>query len=148
MENLNRNGKYQRSVSLLSMLSDDCIEEIMALTSPLDVCHISLVSKSLRSAANSDSVWERFLPSDYQSIISASSTSVPDFASKKDLYVYLCHHPLLIDAGHKAIIINEQRGKIVIYSSKSKRVINCAFPILLLNRVSHWKNGLERNVTF
>lgn len=137
MENLNRNGKYKRSVSLLSMLSDDCIEEIMALTSPLDVCHISLVSKSLRSAANSDSVWERFLPSDYQSIISASSTSVPDFASKKDLYVYLCHHPLLIDAGHKAIIINEQRGKIVIYSSKRKRVINCAFPILLLNRVSH-----------
>ncbi|KAH0722698.1 hypothetical protein KY290_005349 [Solanum tuberosum] len=59
------------------------------------------VSKSLQSAAESDSVWERFLPSDYQSIISASLTPVPDFVSKKDLYVYLCRHPLLIDSGHK-----------------------------------------------
>ncbi|KAK6778058.1 hypothetical protein RDI58_024776 [Solanum bulbocastanum] len=58
-------------------------------------------SKSLQSAAESDSVWERFLPSVYQSINSASLTTVPDFVSKKDLYVYLCRHPLLIDAGRK-----------------------------------------------
>ncbi|KAG5581670.1 hypothetical protein H5410_052297 [Solanum commersonii] len=87
------------------MLLNDCTAEILALTSPLDVCRISLVSKSLKSVADSDSVWERFLPSDYQSIISASLTPVPDFASKKDLYVYLRHHPLLIDAGARDLDI-------------------------------------------
>uniref|UniRef100_M1E117 F-box family protein n=1 Tax=Solanum tuberosum TaxID=4113 RepID=M1E117_SOLTU len=54
---------------------------------------------------------ERFLPSDYQSIISASLTPVPDFVSKKDLYVYLCRHPLLIDSGHKSFSLEKRSGK-------------------------------------
>lgn len=134
MENLNWNGKCKRSTACLSMLPADCTEKILALTSPLDVCRISLLSKSLQSAAESDSVWEKFLPSDYQSIISASLTPVPDFPSKKDLYLYLCHHPLSIDAGRK-VIINEQRGKWLIYFfeiSKSERIIDFVHLLLYL----------------
>ncbi|KAK6778059.1 hypothetical protein RDI58_024777 [Solanum bulbocastanum] len=51
MENLNYNAKYKRSVPCLSMLPKDWITKILALTSPLDVSRISLVSKSLQSTA-------------------------------------------------------------------------------------------------
>ncbi|PHT93824.1 hypothetical protein T459_01706 [Capsicum annuum] len=60
-----------------------------------------LVSKSLQSASDFDSVWEKFLPSDYQSIILGSLNPIPDFTTKKELHVYLCHNPILIDVGRK-----------------------------------------------
>uniref|UniRef100_A0A1S3XFL1 F-box protein PP2-B12 n=1 Tax=Nicotiana tabacum TaxID=4097 RepID=A0A1S3XFL1_TOBAC len=98
----NENGEEdERSTTCLWMLPEGCIAEILALTSPIDVCRLSLVSASVRSAADSDSVWAKFLPSDYRSIISQSLTPIPDFRSNKDLYVYLCHHPVLIDEGRK-----------------------------------------------
>ncbi|XP_047250919.1 putative F-box protein PP2-B12 isoform X2 [Capsicum annuum] len=103
MENENPN--------ILSLLPEDCTEKVLVFTSPVDVCRVSLVSKSLQSAADSDSVWEKFLPSDYQSIISASLTPIPDFGSKKDLYVYLCHNPILIDAGRKSFSLEKRTGK-------------------------------------
>ncbi|KAM3377453.1 F-box protein like [Capsicum galapagoense] len=103
MENENQN--------ILSLLPEDCTEKVLVFTSPVDVCRVSLVSKSLQSAADSDSVWEKFLPSDYQSIISASLTPIPDFGSKKDLYVYLCHNPILIDEGRKSFSLGKRTGK-------------------------------------
>ncbi|PHU10308.1 hypothetical protein BC332_22168 [Capsicum chinense] len=103
MENENPN--------ILSLLPEDCTEKVLVFTSPVDVCRVSLVSKSLQSAADSDSVWEKFLPSDYQSIISASLTPIPDFGSKKDLYVYLCHNPILIDEGRKSFSLEKRTGK-------------------------------------
>ncbi|KAM3377456.1 putative F-box protein PP2-B12 isoform X1 [Capsicum galapagoense] len=103
MENENPN--------ILSLLPEDCTEKVLVFTSPVDVCRVSLVSKSLQSAADSDSVWEKFLPSDYQSIISASLTPIPDFGSKKDLYVYLCHNPILIDEGRKSFSLDKRTGK-------------------------------------
>ncbi|PHT41685.1 hypothetical protein CQW23_20539 [Capsicum baccatum] len=51
------------------------------------------------------------LPSDYQSIISGSVTPIPDFGSKKDLYVYLCHNPILIDEGRKSFSLEKRTGK-------------------------------------
>ncbi|XP_055814814.1 putative F-box protein PP2-B12 [Solanum dulcamara] len=133
MENLNWNGKYKRNVPCLSMLPEDCFAKILALTSPLDVCRISLVSKSFQSAAESDSIWERFLPSDYQSIMSASLTPFPDFPSKKNLYMYLCHHPLLIDAGRKSFSLEKLTGKKCYFLGA--RDLN----IPLVDRPQYWK---------
>ncbi|XP_006361503.1 putative F-box protein PP2-B12, partial [Solanum tuberosum] len=79
--------------------------------SPPDVCRFSLISTSLRSAADSDSVWAKFLPSDYPSIIAKSPTSIPDFRSLKDAYVYLADHPLLIDEGRKIFSLDKWTGK-------------------------------------
>ncbi|MCD7457431.1 hypothetical protein HAX54_035079 [Datura stramonium] len=95
----------------LLTLPEGCIADILALTSPPDVCRFSLVSTSLRSTADSDSVWEKFLPSDYRSIIARSSTPIPDFRSLKDLYVYLSHHPILIDEGRKCFSLEKWTGK-------------------------------------
>uniref|UniRef100_M1C7Q0 F-box domain-containing protein n=1 Tax=Solanum tuberosum TaxID=4113 RepID=M1C7Q0_SOLTU len=92
-------------------LPEGCIAEIFAFTSPPDVCRFSLVSTSLHSAADSDSVWAKFLPSDYPSIIAKSPTSIPDFRSLKDAYVYLADHPLLIDEGRKTFSLDKWTGK-------------------------------------
>ncbi|CAL5364689.1 unnamed protein product [Camellia sinensis] len=64
------------------------------------VLDVSLsVSSSFHSAANSDIVWERFLPSDYEDIVSRLVTPLK-FSSKKGIFVCLCD-PILIDGGNK-----------------------------------------------
>lgn len=78
-------------------LPEGCIANILSFTSPRDVCRLSLLSSTFRSAAQSDAVWNKFLPSDFHTILSQSSSlSLP---SKKDLFLYLCQKPLLIDDG-------------------------------------------------
>ncbi|PIN05168.1 hypothetical protein CDL12_22294 [Handroanthus impetiginosus] len=96
-------------------LSEDCIANVLSLTSPKDTCRLSTVSSVFRSASQSDTVWDRFLPSDYREIIS-SAVGEPDsllgqFHSKKDLFLYLCDHPILIDDGRKSFSLEKSSGK-------------------------------------
>ncbi|KAI7983008.1 F-box protein PP2-B15 [Camellia lanceoleosa] len=86
------------------MLLDDCVSTILSNTSPLDACSSLSVSSSFRSAANSDIVWERLLPFDYEDIVSRSVTPLK-FSSKKEIFVCLCD-PILTDGGNKVL-----RGK-------------------------------------
>ncbi|KAJ7973590.1 F-box family protein [Quillaja saponaria] len=84
------------------VLPEGCIANILSFTTPRDACRLSLVSKIFRSAAESDAMWERFLPSDYHSIISRSSPSLLDsYSSKKDLFFRLCDNPIILDDGKK-----------------------------------------------
>lgn len=85
------------------LLPQDCISHILSCTSPRDACRSELVSTTVRHAGDSDSVWEKFLPSDYQEILSRLVSPLV-FASKKELYSKLCR-PLLIDEGRKVITI-------------------------------------------
>ncbi|XVF06005.1 hypothetical protein REPUB_Repub06bG0010600 [Reevesia pubescens] len=81
----------------LNMLPESCVAVILSLTSPPDACKSSLVSTTFQSAADSDLVWERFLPSDYREIVSNSSNTFK-FSSKKQLYFLLCNPVLLADS--------------------------------------------------
>ncbi|KAL7205326.1 hypothetical protein ACSBR2_018303 [Camellia fascicularis] len=90
------------------MLPEDSVSTILSNTSPLDACRFSLVSSSFRSAANSDIVWKRFLPSDYEDIVSRSVTPLK-FTSKKELFVCLCD-PILIDGGNKSFALEKSTG--------------------------------------
>ncbi|KAF8392041.1 hypothetical protein HHK36_022381 [Tetracentron sinense] len=85
------------------VLPDECITNIISrtLTSPGDACRSSLVSSIFKSIADSDLVWEKFLPSDLKEIISRSVSPVVS-SSKKELFLRLCNHPILIDDGKKA----------------------------------------------
>ncbi|KAK9160501.1 hypothetical protein Syun_006842 [Stephania yunnanensis] len=84
----------------LQVLPEGCISNVISLTSPRDACRLSLISTIFKRAGESDAVWERFLPSDYQAIISRSTSPVvPPDLSKKDLYFFLCDNPILIDGG-------------------------------------------------
>ncbi|KAE9450677.1 hypothetical protein C3L33_17420, partial [Rhododendron williamsianum] len=67
-----------------SVLPEGCISQILSMTSPLDACRSSAISSGFDAAANSDSVWEKFLPSDYRQITSRSVSPVV-FSTKKQL---------------------------------------------------------------
>ncbi|KAK6917112.1 Phloem protein 2-like [Dillenia turbinata] len=91
-----------------------CISSILSLTSPEDAIRLSLVASDFRSAADSDAVWEKFLPSDYKDLISRAidfSSSSLIFDSKKDLYHRLCDSPLLIYDGKLSFWLDKQTGK-------------------------------------
>nr|GMD05814.1 F-box protein PP2-B15-like [Ipomoea batatas] len=92
----------------LEMLPEDCLYTILSLTSPLDAFRLSSVSSSLRSAADSDSVWDGFLPPDYKEIV-AKSVAAAEFSSKKDLFVRLCNF-ILIDDGKKSFALEKSSG--------------------------------------
>lgn len=83
----------------LDLLPDDCFAHIISLTSPNDACRLSLVSLSVYSIANLDSLWMRFLPSDYREILTRFVDPVV-FSSNKELFMRLCS-PRLIDGGKK-----------------------------------------------
>ncbi|XP_059440268.1 putative F-box protein PP2-B12 [Corylus avellana] len=101
-------------VGLINVLPIECVASVLSFTSPPDACRSSSVSTSFRSAAESDAVWESFLPPQYKSIISrsADSSSSLCFSSKKELYLHLCDHPLLIDDGRKSFWLEKMSGKI------------------------------------
>ncbi|XP_059628694.1 F-box protein PP2-B11-like [Cornus florida] len=99
-------------VTDINGLPENCIANVLSLTNPPETCRLSLVASTFRSAADSDSVWETFLPSDYQDLIGrASDSSRPVFASKKELYLRLSNHPLIIDGGTKSFSLEKWSGK-------------------------------------
>ncbi|KAJ4957351.1 hypothetical protein NE237_014134 [Protea cynaroides] len=86
--------------------------DILSRTSPRDACRLSVVSTIFRSVADSDSVWERFLPSDIQSILSTSvSSSLSNFSSKKELFLHLSDNPVLINNGTRTFGLEKCSGK-------------------------------------
>ncbi|XP_050254508.1 F-box protein PP2-B10-like [Quercus robur] len=97
----------------ISVLPEGCISDIVALTTPKDACRSCAVSSIFRAAAESNAVWESFLPSDYQAIIAQSSSS-SDFlnlSSKKQLYLSLSDNPILIDGNKKSFFLDKLSGK-------------------------------------
>ncbi|KAI3448626.1 hypothetical protein Pfo_005291 [Paulownia fortunei] len=96
-------------------LPEDCIAKALSLTSPKDACRLSAVASTFRSASESDTVWDRFLPSDYRDIISRAvdgpDSLLAKFHSKKDLYLHLCDLPILIDGGRKSFSLEKWSGK-------------------------------------
>ncbi|EOA35548.1 hypothetical protein CARUB_v10020754mg [Capsella rubella] len=93
------------------MLPEACVANILAFTSPADAFSSSEVSPVFRLAGDSDFVWEKFLPTDYKSLISQSSDGHRSFSSKKEIYRCFCDS-LLIDNARKLFKINKFSGKI------------------------------------
>ncbi|KAA8548450.1 hypothetical protein F0562_000134 [Nyssa sinensis] len=93
-----------------SGLPEECISTILSLTTPRDACRFSSISWEFKVAADSDAVWERFLPSDYRDIISGFVSPVV-FTSKRDLYFRLCHAPFLLSGGTKSFMLDKPSGK-------------------------------------
>ncbi|KAF6141068.1 hypothetical protein GIB67_006513 [Kingdonia uniflora] len=93
-----------------SVLPDGCVSYILSLTTPRDVCRSSVVSSMFKFAADSNIVWEKFLPSDYKEIVSGSVLA-EDFESKKELFFYLCEHPVIVDGGKMSFALDKSSGK-------------------------------------
>ncbi|KAK8357669.1 hypothetical protein V6Z12_A05G433000 [Gossypium hirsutum] len=101
------NGDLSIDTLNLNALPQDCIATIISFTSPRDACRLSIVSTIFKLAAESDAVWESFLPSQYQALIPSSLS----FSSKKELYLSLCENPVLIEGGRKSFWLEKVSGK-------------------------------------
>ncbi|KAL6571471.1 hypothetical protein OROHE_003114 [Orobanche hederae] len=115
MSSVETSGNFQA-------LPEDCIAIVLSMTSPKDACRLSLVMPSFRSAAEADAVWERFLPHDYRGLVSRSiddgDSVLPNFRSKKELYLHLCGNPIVIDVDGRKLFIGEKHRKEVLYAER------------------------------
>ncbi|KAL3516005.1 hypothetical protein ACH5RR_022907 [Cinchona calisaya] len=64
---------------------------------------------SFRSAAESEVVWERFLPSDYREILERAFVPLK-FSSKKELFFNLCDS-ILLDGGKQSFALEKTSGR-------------------------------------
>ncbi|KAL4578861.1 hypothetical protein LXL04_014992 [Taraxacum kok-saghyz] len=88
-------------------LPEGFVAEALALTSPRDACRLSSVNSVFHSAAQWDSVWESFTPPEYL----PETADGGEVASKKEMYLRLCDHPVIIDAGNKSFWLDKRSGK-------------------------------------
>ncbi len=102
--------KQPEHLTNLSELPEKCISAILSFTTPRDICRLAAVSTLFRSAANSDSVWNKFLPQQCYQILPRAVTPVA-FASKRELYFRLCDS-ILIDEGRKIFWLERSTAKI------------------------------------
>ncbi|KAK1383951.1 SKP1 interacting partner 3 [Heracleum sosnowskyi] len=104
-------------INYFDILPEECVADLISYTTPVDACRLTAVASSFRSVDDSDAVWEQFLPSDYQQLISRAVTDhgpIHDllaFSFKKDLYLFLCDHPLIIDSGALSFSLDKRTGK-------------------------------------
>ncbi|KAG7558498.1 F-box-like domain superfamily [Arabidopsis thaliana x Arabidopsis arenosa] len=94
--------------SRFDTLPEDCISKVISHTSPRDACVVASVSKTVKSAAQSDLVWEMFLPSEYSSLVVARSANL---LSKKEIFLSLANDSVLIEDGKKSFWLEKASGK-------------------------------------
>ncbi|KAL1222713.1 F-box protein PP2-B1 [Cardamine amara subsp. amara] len=92
------------ALSRFDALPEDCISMVISHTSPRDACVVASVSKTIKSAAQSDLVWETFLPPEY-------SSQPANYSSKKEFYLSLANDSVLIDDGKKSFWLEKSSGK-------------------------------------
>ncbi|XP_058770440.1 F-box protein PP2-B15-like [Vicia villosa] len=98
--------------SNIDTLPDDCVSKILSYTSPPDACSFSMVSSTLQSPANSDTLWRTFLPSDYDHILSRILNPLTlQSSSYKHLFYSLSQQPLLLDKGNISFKLDKCSGK-------------------------------------
>ncbi|KAJ9552602.1 hypothetical protein OSB04_016647 [Centaurea solstitialis] len=93
----------------MEVLPEDCIAHILSFGSPRDACRSAVVALVFRDAAESEVLWDKFLPLDHQQIISRCVCPV-SYKSNKELFFKLST-PLLIDGGLKTFSIDKATGK-------------------------------------
>ncbi|CDY17601.1 BnaA06g34200D [Brassica napus] len=113
----------------LDTLPEDCITMVIYRTSPRDACVVASVSKTVKSAAESDLVWEKFLPQDYSSLVPRSV----DFSCKKEIYMSLANDSVLIDDGKKSIWLEKGSG------NKCYMLSAMDLNIIWIDRPLYWK---------
>ncbi|MCL7024108.1 hypothetical protein MKW94_022151 [Papaver nudicaule] len=91
----------------MNLLPENCIAHILSFTISRNVCRSSLISLTFRLAADSNVVWEKFLPSD---IMSRLCSPVVSYSLAKELYFHLCN-PARIDEGKMTFSLEKSSGK-------------------------------------
>ncbi|XP_019181491.1 PREDICTED: F-box protein At2g02240-like [Ipomoea nil] len=98
-------------MDFFASLPEGLISDIISLTSAVDAARLSVISRVFKAAAESDSVWGRFLPQDLSDILLRSRSPVV-FSNMKELYFTLCNSPILLDDGSKlSFSLDKSSGK-------------------------------------
>ncbi|VAI40663.1 putative F-box protein PP2-B12 [Triticum dicoccoides] len=93
----------------MQRVPEECLAMAIGLTSPADACRAAAVSAAFRSAADSDAVWERFLPPDCDAILERAVHLV-DSSSKKELFMDLSDEHVLLDDGKRSFGLQRSTG--------------------------------------
>ncbi|KAM0878890.1 hypothetical protein ACQ4PT_034594 [Festuca glaucescens] len=81
------------------------------MTTPGDACSSSAVSPAFRAAADSDAVWDRFLPRDHAAVLArAADDDDHRGCSKKELFTRLCSRPVLLDGATMSFELDRRSG--------------------------------------
>lgn len=97
---MERDGEDEE-IGDLSFLPEGVIANVLSFTTPIDACTAAAVSRVFNAAAQSDFVWDRFLPPDWDVLISHRKSFDPLSSSKKDIFFSLCNNPVPIDDRNK-----------------------------------------------
>ncbi|CAI9271338.1 unnamed protein product [Lactuca saligna] len=76
-----------------------------------DACRAASLSKGFNSAAESNAVWQEFLPQDYREIISRRMFFPLSLGSKKRLYLLLSNSHILLHPGNLSFQLDKESGK-------------------------------------
>ncbi|CAO2205726.1 unnamed protein product [Urochloa humidicola] len=74
----------------LGDLPEECLAQAIALTSPRDASRCAAASPTFRAAADSDHVWQRFIPADGHFLPLLFPPAEKQKRRKKDAYLGLC----------------------------------------------------------
>ncbi|KAI3796879.1 hypothetical protein L1987_39565 [Smallanthus sonchifolius] len=109
-------------------LPEGFVAEALALTTPRDASRLSSVNSFFRSAAEWNTVWGSFVPSE------CLAEGVDGRRhSMKEVYLRLCDHPIIIENGNKRLWLDKCTGK-KCYMLAAKQ-----FSIALVDSPSCWK---------
>ncbi|CAN1144549.1 Putative F-box protein PP2-B12 [Linum perenne] len=100
----------EEETDIANYLPGECLAQVISFTSPADASRCSSVSRSFQSVADSDQVWNRFLPSDYEDTL-ASWAEELSLVSNKELYLHICDNPILINNGTMSFTLEKKSGK-------------------------------------
>jgi hypothetical protein len=78
----------------IDSLPEELLKTVISLSRPQDACHTAGVSRAFRAAADSDTVWSRFLPHELPRLAKKELPSMP--LSKKGLFQRLSTQPALL----------------------------------------------------
>ncbi|CAM0943345.1 unnamed protein product [Alopecurus aequalis] len=93
-------------------LPEECVAQAIGMTTPGDACSSSAVSPAFRAAADSDAVWDRFLPRDHAAVLARADDPVGGHreCSKKELFTRLCSRPVLLDGATMSFGLDRRSG--------------------------------------
>ncbi|RLM79353.1 putative F-box protein PP2-B12 [Panicum miliaceum] len=104
-------------------LPEECVAYAISLTTPGDACHSSAVSPAFRAAADSDAVWDRFLPPDHAAVLARADEPV-ECESKKELFSRLCGSPVLLDGATMSFGLERRSGaKCLMLSARALSIV-------------------------
>jgi len=89
-------------------LPEDVLVQVISFAAegPRAACVLATVSPSFRTAADSDTVWSRFLPAD----LAPLASPVPPPRSKKDIFLHLSGTPALLPDDLKSAWLDREIG--------------------------------------